>query len=124
MNIASTAAYQAVPLLSLYAASKSFVLQFSRGLHHELAASGITVTCISPGSTDTNFINRANIGEKGQKMAKKVNMTPEAVAKIAVDSLLAGKKEVITGVLNKVGAAIAWLLPKTFIEKTSGKIYE
>jgi len=124
MNIASSAAYQAVPGLSLYAATKAFVLAFSRGLHQELLKSPITVTCISPGATDTDFPNRAQLGEKGLKAAEKFNMTPEAVASIAVRAMLAGKTEVITGFVNKVGAAMAWLLPKTLVERTAMKIYE
>jgi short-subunit dehydrogenase len=51
-------------------------------------------------------------------------MTPEAVASIAVRAMLAGKTEVITGFVNKVGAAMAWLLPKTLVERTAMKIYE
>ncbi len=124
MNIASSAAYQAVPGLSLYAATKAFVLAFSRGLHQELHKGPITVTCISPGATDTDFSSRAQVGEKGLKAAEKFNMTPEAVASIAVRAMLAGKTEVITGFVNKVGAAIAWLLPKTLVERTAMKIYE
>jgi uncharacterized protein len=124
MNIASSAAYQAVPGLSLYAATKAFVLAFSRGLHQELHKSPITVTCISPGATDTDFVNRAQLGEKGLKAAEKFNMTPDAVASIAVRAMLAGKAEVITGFVNKLGAAMAWLLPKTLVERTTMKIYE
>ncbi len=124
MNIASSAAYQAIPNLSLYAATKAFVLAFSRGLHQELHNSPITVTCISPGATDTDFVNRAQLGEKGLKAADKFNMTPDAVASIAVRAMLAGKAEVITGFVNKVGAAMAWLLPKTLVERTTMKIYE
>jgi len=64
LNVASSAAYQAVPGLTAYAASKSFVLSFSRGLRHELKNSGVSVTAVSPGSTDTNFANRADSGPK------------------------------------------------------------
>ena len=124
LNIASTAAYQAVPNLSLYAATKAFVLTFSRGLRQELRGSSVSVTCISPGSTDTDFVVRAQIGEKGLKTAKRVHMTPAAVAKIAVDATLAGKAEVITGVINKLGALMVWLLPKGLVERTAMKIYE
>lgn len=124
LNIASSAAYQAVPGLSLYAATKAFVLTFSRGLHQELRKTSISVTAVSPGSTDTEFAARARVGEKALKAAEKINMTPDAVAKIAVDSMLAGKIEVITGVVNKLGAFAAWLLPKGFVERTAGKIYE
>jgi uncharacterized protein len=124
MNIASSAAYQAVPFLSVYAASKSFVLQFSRGLSVELAGTGVSVTCVSPGATDTNFVDRAQIGQKGLDLAKKFNMTPEDVAKMAVNGMFRRKTEVITGMVNKLGAALAWLLPKKMIEKTSAKIYQ
>lgn len=124
LNIASSAAYQAVPFLSLYAASKSFVLQFSRGLHHELSKTNISVTCVNPGATDTNFVDRARVGAKGLELAKKFNMKPEEVAKIAVEGMYKGKTEVITGFLNKLGAALAWLLPKKTIEKASAKIYQ
>ena len=124
MNIASSAAYQAVPYLSIYAASKSFVLNFSRGLHQELKKTNISVTCISPGATDTDFVVRAQIGEKGLKTASKVNMSPTDVAKIAVNGMLAGKTEVITGFINKLGAFAAWLLPKTLIESSVMKIYK
>ncbi len=124
LNIASSAAYQAVPYLSLYSASKSFVLSFSRGLRQELRKTSVSVTCISPGSTDTDFANRAQIGEKGLKTAEKVNMQPQVVAKIAVDSMFAGKAEVITGLINKLGAFMVWLMPKSLVEKTAMKIYE
>lgn len=124
LNIASSAAYQAIPYLSLYAASKSFVLQFSRGLHHELKKTNVSVTCVNPGATDTAFVDRANVGTKGLELAKKFNMRPDEVAKIALDGMYKGKTEVITGFLNKLGAALAWLLPKKTIEKASAKIYQ
>jgi short-subunit dehydrogenase len=124
LNIASSAAYQAVPRLSLYAATKAFVLSFSRGLHQELRGTTVSVTAISPGATDTDFPNRAQLGEKGMKAAEKFNMTPEVVGSLAVKAMLAGKAEVITGVVNKVGAFMAWLLPKGVVERTAMKIYE
>ena len=124
LNIGSSAAYQAVPGLSLYAASKSFVLQFSRGLHQELKRSSVSVTCVCPGATDTNFVDRAQIGEKGRKAAERVNMTPGEVAKQAVEATMAGRTEVVTGLLNKAGKLMAWLLPKGLVEQTAGSIYE
>ncbi len=124
LNIASSAAYQAIPYLSLYAATKILVITFSRGLRQELRGSTVSVTCVSPGATDTDFTVRARIGEKGLKAAAKVNMSPEAVARIAVKSMLAGKAEVITGVVNKLGAFMVWLLPKGWVEKTVMKIYQ
>jgi short-subunit dehydrogenase len=124
LNIGSSAAYQAIPFLSVYAASKSFVLNFSRGLQGELKGSRVSVTCVCPGPTDTNFVNRANVGEKGQKAAARFNMSPEAVAHIAVDSLFKRKSEVITGGMNKLSAFFAWLLPKSLVEGVARKLYD
>jgi short-subunit dehydrogenase len=124
LNTASSAAYQSVPGLSLYAASKAFLLSFSRGLHQELKRKNVSVTCVSPGATDTDFVVRAQLGPKGLKAANQVNMTPEAVAKIAVKAMYKKKPEIITGTINKLSAFAAWLLPKGFIERTAMKIYQ
>jgi uncharacterized protein len=124
LNVASTASYQAIPGLAVYSATKAYVLSFSRALYHELKSRGISVTALSPGPTATEFSDRAQIGEKGLKAAEKVNMTAEDVAKIGVDALFAKKPEVVTGILNKIGAVGAGLLPKFLAEKIAGSIYE
>ncbi|MFM1934914.1 MAG: hypothetical protein RL360_1795 [Bacteroidota bacterium] len=124
LNIASSTAYQAIPLMSVYAASKVFVLNFSRGLFHEWKAKGITVTAVSPGATTTNFNDRANLPAKASKAAEKVTMTPAIVAKMAVDGMFAKKQEVITGFINKLGAFLAWIAPKAISEKVAKGIYE
>lgn len=123
LNIASTAAYQSVPGLNLYAASKAFVLSFSRGLKFELKKTSVSVTCISPGGTDTNFSNRAKVSAKAVKAGEKVNMTPEAVARISVDAMFAQKTEAITGFVNKLGTFMVWLLPKALTEKVAAGLY-
>ena len=124
LNIASSSAYQAVPYLSLYAGSKAMVLLFSRGLRHELRKTNVSVTCISPGATDTEFNNRAKIGPKAMKAAEKVMMTPEQVGRVAIESMFKKKAEVIVGVLNKLGGFLAWLLPKKIVETTTANLYE
>lgn len=123
LNIASSAAYQAVPGLAVYAASKAFLLSFSRGLQFELRKTNISVTAVSPGGTETDFANRAKVGRKAIKAGEKLNMTAQAVAKIAVDALFSGKTEVITGFINKLGAFFVWLLPKKLTETTASNIY-
>lgn len=124
LNIASSAAYQAVPGLTTYAATKAFVLAFSRGLRQELNKTSVSVTCICPGPTDTDFPNRAQVGPKGLKAAERLNMSPEAVALIATRAMFAGKAEVITGFVNKVGATLAWLFPKSIVENIAGNLYK
>jgi short-subunit dehydrogenase len=124
LNIGSSASYQAVPLLSAYAASKAYVLSFSRGLYQELRKTNVSVTCICPGPTDTNFVNRAQVGAKGQKAAERFNMSPQTVALIAVESMFRRKPEVITGAMNKLSAFFAWLLPKSLVEGVAKKLYD
>jgi short-subunit dehydrogenase len=124
LNISSSSAYQAVPMLTIYAASKAYMLKFTRALKHELSDTNISVTCVSPGPTDTDWANRAQLNEKVLKLADKVNMTPQKVAKLAVSAMLNKRAEIITGFINKLGAFAAWLLPNSFIEKTTGKLYK
>ncbi|MDE3124021.1 MAG: SDR family oxidoreductase [Bacteroidota bacterium] len=124
LNIASAAAYQAVPGLTLYAATKSFLLSFSRGLQHELKKSNISVTVVCPGATDTDFPNRAQVGLKAQKAAARLNMSANEVAALAIKAMYAAKTEKITGFINQLGAFTAWLLPKKWIENAVAKIYQ
>lgn len=124
LNICSSSAYQAVPYLTLYSASKAYVLRFTRGLRHELSGTTISVTCLSPGPTDTDWVHRAQVNDKIMRMADRLNMTPQQVASIAVNAMFKKRTEVITGFVNKFGAFLAWLLPNSFVEKTAGKYYK
>lgn len=124
LNVGSTTAYQPVPYVTIYAASKAFVVAFTRSLRHELRHSNVSVTCLSPGSTDTDFVNRARMGPSIKKTAERFNMTPEAVAKIGIEALFSGKAEVVAGFLNKIGAFLPKFLPNSLVAKVVGNIYE
>ncbi|NLR61360.1 SDR family oxidoreductase [Chitinophaga polysaccharea] len=124
LNLASTTAYQTVPYLNIYAATKAFALSFTRGLRHELRHSNISVSALSPGSTDTDFVNRARMSNRTRKIADRFNMTPERVAKIAIDGLFSGKAEIVPGFTNKLNAWLPKFFPKAFVEKIAGRIYE
>ncbi len=124
LNVASTAAYQAVPSLSLYAASKAFLLSFSRGLRYELKTSNVSVTCLCPGATTTSFADRAGMSAELQATANKVSMSAEVVAAAALAGLLVGEAEVVPGVLNKVSAGLTSFVPKGLVEKIAAGIYE
>lgn len=126
LNVASTAAHQAVPYLGVYSATKAFVLSFSRAIYHELKLENISVTCLCPGPTDTYFMDRAGMKnfKKAAKQAERFNMTPQAVADIAIKGLFAGKIEVIPGGVNKAGAFFSRALPKKVTENTLIGIYK
>ncbi len=124
MNIASSTAYQALPKMAVYAATKVYVLNFSRALKNELKDTSVSVTCISPGATDTGFNDRASVPAKARKAAEKVSMTPEEVAKISVKAMFDKKTEVIPGLVNKLGAFLAWIAPKSITENVAAGIYQ
>jgi len=123
LNVSSTAAYQAVPTLALYSASKAFVLSFTRALRFELKGSSVSATCICPGPVDTGFAARAGLDALG-KMAEKFNMKPDIVAGIAVRGMFSKKSEIIPGITNIISAYANRILPKSFIEKAAASIYK
>lgn len=123
LNVASTAAYQAVPTLATYAASKSFVVLFTRGLRKELKDSTVSVTCLSPGATSTNFIDRAGM-ESLKERAEKFSMTSDQVAKISINGMFSGKAEVIAGFVNWLSVQFTYFLPKSIIENIAAGLYK
>ncbi|ASU32780.1 hypothetical protein MuYL_0880 [Mucilaginibacter xinganensis] len=123
LNVASTAAYQAIPTLAVYAATKSFILSFSRALNFELKDTVVSVSCLSPGPTDTHFTRRAGL-DALKELADKFNMLPAIVAKAAIHGMFNKKIEIIPGFLNAAGARLVLFLPKRLIEKIIGSVYK
>lgn len=124
LNIGSSSAYQAVPYMATYAAAKSFIVSFTRALKYELRNSNVAVSVVSPGVTDTDFPLRANVPAKGLRAADKVKMSPEDVAKIAINSMFNERTEVLTGLITKATIFFVKLLPKRFTERTAAKFYQ
>lgn len=123
LNVASTAAYQAVPTLSVYAATKAFVILFSRGLRWELKDSAISVSCLSPGATSTGFIDRAGM-QAMKERADKFSMNPQLVAKAAIAGLFNKKAEIIPGFVNWVSVKLTYFLPKKWVEQIAFGLYK
>ncbi|MBZ4191150.1 SDR family NAD(P)-dependent oxidoreductase [Niabella beijingensis] len=123
LNVGSTTSYQSVPYLSIYAASKAFVLSFTRSLRQELKGSPVSVSCLSPGSTDTDFVNRAGMQLHTRKIADRFNMSPQRVARIAVRGLFKKRAEIIPGFINQLNAVLPKFFPKTVTERIAANIY-
>ncbi|WPU93393.1 SDR family oxidoreductase [Mucilaginibacter sabulilitoris] len=123
LNVCSTAAYQAVPTLAVYSATKAFVLSFSRALRYELKDSTVSVSCLSPGPTDTGFAHRAGLDALAD-LAAKFNMQPAEVAALGLKGMFNKKAEIIPGFLNKLSVGAARHLPKALIEKIGGDLYK
>jgi short-subunit dehydrogenase len=107
---------------STYNASKSFLLSFAEAIRTELADSGVTVTALMPGPTDTEFFERADMEDT--KLAQTKRDDPTDVAAAAIDALMAGKDHVITGLRNKVQAATAKVLPDRAASAAHAKMAE
>lgn len=122
LNVASTAAYQAVPTLALYAASKAFVLSFSRALRYELKNTAVSVSCLCPGPTDTGFAHRAGMDALAE-LAAKFNMSPDEVAGEGIKGMFNKSAEIVPGFLNKISAIGARHLNKHFIELITAGLY-
>lgn len=123
LNVGSTAAYQAVPTLGVYSATKAFVLSFTRALRYELKGTTISVSCLSPGPTDTGFAHRAGL-DAFADLAAKFNMQPEEVAATGLKGMFNKKAEIVPGLLNKISVIGARHLPKALIEKIGGDLYK
>ncbi|MGE5611174.1 MAG: SDR family NAD(P)-dependent oxidoreductase [Bacillota bacterium] len=122
LNIASIAAYFPGPLTATYNASKAYVLSFSEALANELQSTGVTVTALCPGPTRTNFAARA--GLSSCKAFRRRTMHPASVARVGYDALMAGKRVVVPGFMNKLRMLPIHLLPRTLLARFSRKYHE
>jgi short-subunit dehydrogenase len=118
--LASTAAFQAVPYISTYAATKAFDLLFAEGLAEELKPYGIRVCALCPGSTESEFHAVAN----QQEFAAKHHQEPaEKVARTGLEALAAGKSYTISGLGNYLGAQSQRLVPRTVVTRIAANMF-
>lgn len=114
MNVASTAAFMPGPGMAVYYASKAYVLSFSEALTRELKGSGITVTTLCPGPTDTSFAEAAGLGKSLMH-----RMLPPAtsleVAKAGYKAMQKGKAIEIPGFTNKLSAMSPRFSPRSMV---------
>ncbi len=113
LNIASAAAFQPVPLMSVYAATKAYVLSFSSALSEELRQSGVHITAMCPGPVNTEFSEAA--GLHFNKRAQLLVQQPGEVARRAFFAALSGKAVVTSDVLSTFYALCAKFLPRAFL---------
>jgi len=115
LNVSSILAFLAVPLLSVYSASKSYTLHFSEALANELQGTGVSVTCLCPPPTETLFHNRGNM-EKS-KTAKGKMMDAATVAEAGYIALKKGKVIATPGLKGKLLAISVRIAPKNMLTK-------
>ena len=116
LNIGSIAGNQPTAQFASYAASKSYVLNYSLALRHELKKYGINVTCAQPGYIRTAFDDNCNIvSEKYKKFSYNNGMTAKAVATKALKAVFSKRSYVRLGFANKCAAFFSGLIPRNFL---------
>jgi hypothetical protein len=109
LNIASIAGFQPDPYFAVYGATKAYVLSFSQAIHKEFENTGVSVTVLSPGLTQTGFIERAEM--QGSKMLQAGIMSADLVAKAGYKGMMKGKRHVVPGTGNKIMAFFTMIFP-------------
>ncbi len=111
MLVASTAGFQPGPQMAVYCASKAYVLSFGAAIAYELQNSGVTVTTLCPGATETEFAQVADAGKSALFKGLLPVMSASEVARIGYQGLKEGRGVVITGLVNKLMVTSSRLSP-------------
>lgn len=116
LNVASVAGIQPVPQLAVYAASKAYVISFTEALHKELEQTGVSATVLSPGVTETGFMDRADMAST--QIYRSGVMQPNVVAKAGYIGMMKGKLQVIPGFKHKLMGLLSGMTPSSQIRLT------
>lgn len=117
LNVASTASFFPGPLMAVYYATKHYVLNFSESLARELKDTGVTVTALCPGPTDSKFQERAEMEDSGLVKGKKLPSSRE-VATYGIEEMHKGTVVAVHGFQNRMMAAFSGVLPRSVKRNT------
>jgi len=118
----SIAGYMPGSFQAVYNGTKAFIDSFSFALRNELKDSGVTVTCLMPGATDTEFFERADMLDT--KVGTDEKDDPADVAKIGYEAMLRGDGDVVAGWKNKLQTAMASVTPSDMLAEQHRKMAE
>lgn len=116
--VGSTASFQAVPFLAVYAATKSFDLLFAQAVAEEVRESGVRVCALCPGSTETEFQQVAQEPDRPMRVAE----SAEKVARVGLEALARGKSYVVSGAFNRLMLEAERLAPRRFVVKMAARM--
>jgi len=120
LNASSITAYMGFPTIAVYQATKSYLLKFSKGLHHELSHYGVKVCCVCPGAVDTDLYNLP-VKLRKRLCAIGVMLKPEQIAQRGVRATLNGRKVKIPGLINYFFLFLCFLLPGFVVDLVKKK---
>lgn len=116
LNVASVAAFQPVPSLAQYAASKAYVLSLTEALAEELRGTGVTTTALCPGITRTQMISESAVSDLPEMLVS----TPETVAQQGFDAMMREEVVHIPGLINETAVALSRFQPRGMIRNLGG----
>jgi hypothetical protein len=125
LNVSSLAAFQPGPLMSIYYASKAYILSFSEALANELQGTGVTVTVLAPGWFRTNFQKTTAINSNVEESRARLHTaTASKVARKGYRAMMQGKVYVIPGLANKLMATAPRIIPRKTMTTIIRRIQE
>jgi uncharacterized protein len=120
LQVASLLGKYPTPLMAVYAATKAFVIAFTEGLIQELKDTNVTITALMPGAADTDFFHKAG-GEESKTYREEDLSRPEQVAKDGFDALMRGESRIVSGLKNKMYAAMSTVMSDSALAGTMHK---
>ena len=122
LNVASVAGFFPGPLMAVYYATKAYVVSFSESLAEELKGTGVSVTCLCPGPTETGFQKRANM--ERSKLFGMHEMSAKDVARIGYEGLKQGKLIVVPGFINRFQVFFSRFVPRSWEARVIKKLHQ
>jgi short-subunit dehydrogenase len=123
LNVASTAAFQPLPTMATYSASKAFVLAFSQATGADLHGTGVSVTALCPGPVKTEFIEAASLEREAGGLPEFVWVSSPDVAEAGVEGMEDGKGVVIPGALNRLSSITGQHVPRGLFTHVARRVY-
>lgn len=115
LNVGSTAGFQSGPYMTVYYATKAYVMSFTEGLGEELSGTGVTATLLAPGPTETGFQRAAAMDDA--LLFKMGTASAHAVARAGYEGFRSGRLFVVPGLRNKMGALSVRAVPRAVVRK-------